>query len=275
MIAASACGSSAEFAQSGVGVSSGPVSTEATSELFVPPSIRRFSPKRAAPGEHGAFEYDLVSALRPRLVVDLGVGAGTAFVAMCQSAREEAVDVLLYGVDAFADDAAKAEDDETRWESLNNFLHTHYRGSSYLLRSPPADTVIHFADGSVDVLRIDAARVEATLDAVLAAWVSKVAPGGVLLVRAEEAVARAAVLSHRDSFPVPGVALPGPPPFVAFRKPRSSGMAEGPLLSALASPADAERDSLRGFYEHVARHHALRVEVGEHRLELHRKKAGA
>ncbi|HVU02373.1 MAG TPA: class I SAM-dependent methyltransferase [Polyangiaceae bacterium] len=239
-------------------------------ELFVPASLRHAASRGRGAGPAPVFEWDLVEALRPRLVVALGVGMGAAFAVLCQAVRDCRVDALLYGIDPFSDDGDKPEDDESRWESVNNFLHTHYRGSSYLLRSPPPDTLRHFADGSIDLLRVDSRRLGTPLAEFLGPWLPKIAPGGVLLSAGVDPGGVA------PEFPAGAIPLGGPDSlFVARKSARGPEPEPSPLLRALSSTDAAEREGLAAFYEHVFLHHALRAEIEEKRFGLHRKKAGA
>jgi hypothetical protein len=50
--------------------------------LYVPPSLRRFVPRWVRPTQalrYVPLEYDLVEALQPELVVDLGTGDALSF----------------------------------------------------------------------------------------------------------------------------------------------------------------------------------------------------
>ena len=102
--------------------------------LYLPPSLRYLEPMRVVPSEpmaHTSFVYDLVEALRPELVVDVGAGAGVVFSIVCQSMRDHDIDGTAYAIDPWTDDEGKAEDDPTRWEVLNDFLRAYFRGVSY------------------------------------------------------------------------------------------------------------------------------------------------
>src|SRR4051812_13977202 len=104
--------------------------------LYLPPSLRYLDPLRVIPRvstAHLSFAYDLVEAVRPRLVVDVGTGAGASLSIICQSMRDHDVDGSTYGIDGWEDEDAKDEQDPTRWSALNAFLRTYLRGIFYLL----------------------------------------------------------------------------------------------------------------------------------------------
>ena len=145
--------------------------------LFVPPSARRFSPRRVVPGpgmRHVAVEYDLVAALRPALIVDLGAGDCASFFAYCQSMVEHDVDGSCYAIDLWQDDGAA-------FDEVSGHGRGHYAGVSYFVRMPPADAIRHFDDETIDVLRIDATRSDGVVGDDLDAWFRKVRPGGVVV----------------------------------------------------------------------------------------------
>jgi hypothetical protein len=247
-------------------------------ELYLPPSLRYFQPLRSRRGPaaaHVAFEYDLVAALRPRMVVDVGAGAAVSFGAFCQSMRDHDVDGLGYAIDAFADDAGKSEEDDTSSAAINNFLHAHFRGISYLLKVRPEAALQHFAEGSVDLLRIDAVRVGEPLAALLQAWGPKIARGGVLLCGGALDPSRpdvhADLLAHAGA----GALVLGGGTGLGVHRVRGHASPDEPeLLRLVGSSAEGDHEALARYYAHAARHHALREEIRDQGAGLFRKKAG-
>src|SRR5204863_484906 len=80
--------------------------------LYLPPSLRYLEPMRVVRGaslDHTSFAYDLVTALRPRLVVDVGTGAGMFMAVACQAMRDHDIDGLVHGIDPWSDDEGAAE----------------------------------------------------------------------------------------------------------------------------------------------------------------------
>jgi hypothetical protein len=80
------------------------VKSLAGEHLYLPPSLRYFVPLGAdigSLGPHACFEYDIVEATRPEMVVDLGSGSALSFVVFCQSMKDHDIDGLAYGVDVW------------------------------------------------------------------------------------------------------------------------------------------------------------------------------
>ena len=246
--------------------------------LYLPPSLRYFDPMRVIarqPMAHTSFLYDLVEAVRPALLVDVGTGAGIAFSVACQSMRDHDVDGLGYAIDSWADDEAKAEDDPTRWASLNAFLRAHFRGVAYLMKMASADALQHFAPRSIGILRLSSERSGAPLAALVEHWLPRLAPGGVLLCPGVNDPARADLAEDFRQ------ALAGMPTHlfahggglgVHVRSPEVAGAPVPELIQLLTSDDASEREALARFYEHVDRHHAYRIEVQDKWSDLVRKK---
>lgn len=245
--------------------------------LYLPPSLRHFEPLKR-PEAHATapapLEYDLVEALRPALCVDVGAGDASAFFAFCQSARDHDVDGIFYAIDEWGDDAEREQASLPTSASINNFLHTHFRGTAYLMRMPEKNARQHFQHGSVDLLRIDPARTEQTLSDLLNVWAPAVSPGGVLVV--EGLSDSEANQADWQAFTMgAGVIVQGDRATSVFRKPPSAGpqAKDGDLLRLLSSGTSAERRALGDFYAHALRHHVLRREVRDVGAGLFRKKA--
>jgi hypothetical protein len=214
--------------------------------------------------DHAAFVYDIVEALRPRLVVDVGAGAGIATAAACQSMRDHDVGGLVYGIDSWSDDDGKSENDPARWADLNGFLRAHFRGVAYLMRMPTRDGPGHFTDGSVGILRLNVARTDGLLAPLVEAWLPKLAPGGVLVCPGvnDEKQPTLADEWKREVEGRGGCTFPHGGGLGLFSAPGDGGSAPATeLIEFLASLDSGDREALARFYAHVDRHHALCLEL--------------
>ncbi len=152
--------------------------------LYMPPSVRTLTPKFMTFStwvDHIAFGYDLVAALRPKLLVELGTQHGLSFFTFCQAMKENAVDGLCYAVDTFEGDAHTKGYDNEVFRAVESYSRLNYHGFTYLLPMYFSEALRHFTQDSIDLLHIDGLH---TYDAVredFTTWYPKVKPGGIVL----------------------------------------------------------------------------------------------
>jgi hypothetical protein len=246
--------------------------------LYFPASLRHFEPRRVLSLPrlaHSCFAYDLAEALRPGLFVDLGAGTADAFFAVCQSMHDHDVDGLCFAVDPWRDDAVKPEDDEAHSLSVNHHARSYHRGIAYLMKTTASQAVAHFADSSIDLLRVDAIELAVPLEELLEAWMPRLRPGGVLLCpglrRPDSETALAAFqLIGREH---PAWLLDIADGLGVLRR-QPAAEASHELLTLLASTDPSDHRDLERFYAHMALHQELRRAVRHHRFNLGRKVAG-
>jgi hypothetical protein len=192
------------------------------------------------------------------MVVDLGSGNARAFSVFCQSMRDHDMDGLAYAVDVWESDEQRSAEGATPFTTINNFFHTHFRGYAYLLDLAPERALLHFADASVDLLRIDLGRSERPFADLLAAWTPKLKPGAVLLIAGvTERTPVLTALGQRSPVIFPDARG------LAATIHGTSDAAGRPhwLLEAIATGDEACKQRLVSFYEHAALHHSLRREI--------------
>lgn len=125
-----------------------------------------------------ALEYDLVEALRPKLVVDLGAGDATSFFTYCQSMHDHDVDGVCYAIDVW--EGAEGKHPLAAFDAINDHGRKFYPGLYYLVKMVPHDARRHFAEESIDLLRVNGARPDVIAGADVEAWYRRVRPGGVI-----------------------------------------------------------------------------------------------
>jgi hypothetical protein len=149
---------------------------------------KRFIPKRYRPGNlgnwsgHLPFANDLVAALRPNVLVELGTHYGESYFGLCQAVAENAVSCRCYAVDTWRGDQHAGMYDDSVFDEVNQYNVENYPGFSSLLRTTFDDARDRFADASIDFLHIDGLH---TYDAVrhdFYSWLPKLRPGAVALL---------------------------------------------------------------------------------------------
>jgi hypothetical protein len=150
------------------------------------PSVR-FRPRRYAPGGignwsgHLPFAADVVAAVRPALLVELGTHYGESYFGFCQAIEEQNIACRTYAVDTWTGDPQSGFYASV-FEDVSAHNAAHYPSFSTLLRMSFDEASAHFADGTIDLLHLDGLH---TYDAVrhdFENWLPKVSPGGIVLL---------------------------------------------------------------------------------------------
>ncbi|MEP4146703.1 MAG: class I SAM-dependent methyltransferase [Halioglobus sp.] len=236
--------------------------------------MRGFDPKRRAFStwaDHSSFGYDIVEAVRPKKVVELGTYNGMSYFIFCQSMIENDVDGVCYAVDTWAGDEHTGDYDDSVYEEVRQHAREQYRGITYLMRMLFNEALTHFADDSIDLLHIDGLHTYEAVKEDFTNWYPKVSPGGVILFHDIEArqsdfgvwkfwselQQQYEAFTFNHGFGLGVLRKPGPP--------RSEP--EHPLLELLFSDDTEEQHKLRQLYIHngeylEARNKAKRLKWG-------------
>ncbi|MBL4820304.1 MAG: class I SAM-dependent methyltransferase [Gammaproteobacteria bacterium] len=228
------------------------------SSLYLPLSLN-FEPRHLVIStwmDHLPFGYDLVAALRPSCVVELGTYSGLSFFTFCQSMIENDVEGIAYAIDTWEGDEHTGNYGDSIFRQVDDHARDYYRGISYLLRMRFSEAANQFDKESIDLLHIDGLH---TYDAVredFETWYPKVKPGGI-------------VLFHDIEARMPGFGvrkfwqeLSGINTCFAFTHGYGLGVLKKPggsrplsKLESLLFEGDEEtRSNLRKLYVHVGRH---------------------
>ena len=155
-----------------------------TSTLYFPPSLQRFEPRRMVFStwvDHLPFAYDLVTAIRPQVVVELGVYNGLSFFTFCQAMVENDIDGVAYGIDCWEGDEHTEAYDDSIFKDVQHHAREHYRGITYLLRMYFNEALRHFEPDSIDLLHIDGLHTYEAVKEDFDNWYPRVKPGGIIL----------------------------------------------------------------------------------------------
>lgn len=131
---------------------------------------------------HLPFAYDLVAALKPRVLVELGVDRGESYFAFCQSAAENKTGTRCFGVDTWRGDQHAGGYDETTFAQVSAHNRTHYEAFSTLIRASFEDALEKFEADSIDLLHVDGLHTESASRHDIDSWMPKVRPGGIILL---------------------------------------------------------------------------------------------
>ncbi len=131
---------------------------------------------------HRSFVYDLISSLKPKVVVELGTYDGTSFFAFCQAVKDRNLPTSLYAVDTWQGDVHASYYGDEIFNSVQATVDAFYSNVSLeLIKTTFDSAVTKFADKSIDILHIDGLH---TYDAVkhdFETWLPKVSNQGIIL----------------------------------------------------------------------------------------------
>jgi glycosyltransferase involved in cell wall biosynthesis len=130
---------------------------------------------------HLPFALWLVGALKPRMVVELGVHTGNSYCAFLQAVHALGLDTRCFGIDHWQGDPHAGHYDDEVYHELRAYHDPLYGTFSTLLRSSFEEAVHYFSDSSVDLLHIDGFHTYEAVSADFQAWLPKVSSHGVAL----------------------------------------------------------------------------------------------
>jgi hypothetical protein len=131
---------------------------------------------------HIHFGYDLVSVLKPAVLVELGVDRGESYFTFCQATLENKTRTRCFGIDTWRGDEHAGGYDETTFAQVSSHNAANYGAFSTLLRSTFDDALSRFEESSVDLLHVDGLHTEIAVRHDLDSWLPKLRPGGILLL---------------------------------------------------------------------------------------------
>ncbi len=147
---------------------------------FVP---RRYKPRNITSWSgHLAFASELIQAIRPEIIVELGTHWGEAYFTFCQTVEEHRTGSLCYAVDHWQGDEHAGRYGEEVYEDVRTYNERFYRQFSYLLRMSFDDALSQFADNSIGLLHVDGFHTYEAARHDFRTWLPKVKDGGIILL---------------------------------------------------------------------------------------------
>jgi len=130
---------------------------------------------------HIPFGFEIIRALQPQKVVELGVYSGASLMAFCQAVKTLKLSTKCYGIDLWEGDIHMGEFDEKIYRDISAYCRKYYPDTAVLIRKRFDDAVNDFKDGSVDLLHIDGTHTFEAVSTDFQTWLPKMSNRGVVM----------------------------------------------------------------------------------------------
>ncbi len=131
---------------------------------------------------HRRFAYDLVTAIRPTSIVELGAFVGASLFAFAQAIQDAHLPTSLVAVDTWLGDQHAGHYDDHVYEFVRDVRARVFPEQDIrLLRKTFLEARHDVADNSVEILHIDGLHTYEAVKEDFETWLCKVAPDGIVL----------------------------------------------------------------------------------------------
>lgn len=131
--------------------------------------------------EHTPFAFWLVSKLKPRVYVELGVHNGLSYFTVCQALDELNLGSRCYAVDTWQGDEHAGAYSDAVFKTVVQYNESNYANFSTLLRMQFSEALAHIPDKSVDLLHVDGRHFYNDVKTDFETWIPKLSDRAIVM----------------------------------------------------------------------------------------------
>lgn len=140
---------------------------------------------------HVNFAYDLVSYLKPKVIVELGTHWGVSFFSFCQAVKDNSPPTQLYAIDTWVGEKHTGFYGEKVITKVREIRDKFFRSLKIkLIRKTFDNALADFENHSIDLLHIDGLHTYEAVRHDLESWLPKLKKNGIVLMHDTSEVQR-------------------------------------------------------------------------------------
>lgn len=128
------------------------------------------------------FAFDLISALRPSVIVELGTHYGDSYFTFCESVASHGFSTKCFAIDYWKGDEHSGFYNDDVFEKVQKYNNSYYSEFSSLIRKSFDNALDDFEDNSINLLHIDGHHSYESIKNDFQKWFPKVSLNGIVLI---------------------------------------------------------------------------------------------
>ncbi len=131
---------------------------------------------------HKYFAYDLISNIKPKIIVELGTHYGTSLWSFSQAVKDQKLNTEINAIDTWKGDKHAGFYGEEIYETVKDIKNKFYSGVKInLIRKTFDEALSDFNDDSIDILHIDGLHTYEAVKHDFENWLPKVKNNGIII----------------------------------------------------------------------------------------------